>query len=64
MTGKKLSRSALSSSLLLKQRKHEKLLAKIERTSVRLERRKARSLALQAEIADLEGRLARPAKNA
>ena len=64
MTDKKLSRSVLSSSLLLKQRKHEKLLAKIEKTSVRLERRKARSLALQAEIADLEGRLSKPAQGA
>jgi len=62
MTKNKVSQSALSNSLLLKKRKHKKLLAKIEKTSLRLERRKARSVALEAEIVDLESQLSRPAK--
>jgi hypothetical protein len=60
MTKKKLSKSALSKSLRLKQREHEKLLAKIEKTSLRLERRKARAATLQAEITELEGQLSKP----
>jgi len=59
---KKLSKSALFSSLRRKQRKHEKLLARVEKTNARLERHKARFLALEADIADLEGRLSEPRK--
>jgi len=62
MTVPKESQSVLFTSLLRKQRKHEKLLAKIENTSGRLERRKAKYLALEADIADLEGRLSEPRK--
>jgi diacylglycerol kinase (ATP) len=62
MTQKKLSQSDLFSCLLLKQRQHKKLLAKVEKTSARLERRKGKFLALEAEIAALEGRLSEPRK--
>lgn len=58
----KLSQPALFSSLMLKQRKHEKMLAKVEKTSASLERRKAKFLTLEADIADLESRLSEPRK--
>ena len=58
----KRSRPALFRSLVLKQKKREKLLAKLEKTSTRLERRKARFLTLEADIADIEGRLSEPRK--
>lgn len=58
----KLSQSDLFSSLLVKQRKHEKLLDRVEKTAARLERRKARFLALESEIADIESRLSAPRK--
>jgi diacylglycerol kinase (ATP) len=62
MTAKKLSQSVLFSSLLQKQRKHETLLGKIEKTAARLEQRKAKFQTLEADIADLEGRLSEPRK--
>ncbi len=62
MTTQKKSKPALFSSLLRKQGKHEKLLANVEKTSARLERRKAKFLALEADIADLEARLSAPRK--
>jgi diacylglycerol kinase (ATP) len=62
MTTQKKSKPALFSSLVLKQRKHEIQLAKVEKTSARLERRKAKFLALEADIADLEARLSEPRK--
>ena len=58
----KLSQPALFSSLMLKQRKHAKLLAKVEKTSARLERRKAKFMALEADIAAIESRLSEPRK--
>ena len=62
MPAKKLSQSALFSSLLQKQREHELLLGKIEKTAARLERRKAKFQTLEADIADLEGSLSAPRK--
>jgi hypothetical protein len=57
MKQEKLSQSVLRSSLKLKQQKRETLLAKIEKTSARLERRKERLLVLEADIAGLEGQM-------
>jgi len=54
------SQPALLKSLRRMQRKHEELLDKLERTTARLERRKARFHALEAGIADLERRLSEP----
>jgi len=62
MTDQKELQPSLFKSLLRKQRKHETLLAKVEKTSARLERRKTKFLALEAEIADLEKRLSEPRK--
>ena len=62
MSDQKEKQSALFRSLLLKQRKHESLLGKIEKTAARLDRRKAKFQALEANIADLEGRLSEPRK--
>jgi diacylglycerol kinase (ATP) len=62
MPAKKISQSVLFSSLLQKQREHEALLGKIEKTAARLERRKAKFQTLEADIADLEGRLSAPRK--
>lgn len=58
----RLSQSDLYDSLLVKQRKHGKLLDKVEKTAARLERRKARVTALELEIAGLESRLSAPRK--
>lgn len=60
MTDQKKQQASLSKSLLRKRLKHETQLAKVEKTSARLERRKAKLLALEADIADLEGRLSKP----
>ena len=54
------SQPALFKSLQRKQRKHETLLAKLEKTAARLERRRAKFQALEASIADLERRLSEP----
>jgi diacylglycerol kinase (ATP) len=58
----KKSQPDLFRSLLRRQRDHETLLRKVEKTSARLERRKAKFLALEARIADLEHRLSEPRK--
>ena len=62
MPAQKLSQSDLFGSLLVKQHKHEKLLARVEKTSARLERHKGKFLALEADIADIENRLSAPRK--
>jgi diacylglycerol kinase (ATP) len=62
MSDHKESQTSLFKSLMSKQRKHETMLRKVEKTSARLERRKARFLALEAGIADLERRLSKPRK--
>ena len=62
MADRKQSQTALFKSLRRKQRKHEALLDKIEKTAARLERRRARFQALEASIADLERRLSEPRK--
>ena len=62
MTDHKLSQAELFSSLLLKQHRHERLLDKVEKAAARLERRKARFMALEADIAGLETRLSEPRK--
>lgn len=58
----KLTQSELLKSLLLKQRQHEKLRARVEEAGARLERRKSRLLALEADITGLDGRLSEPRK--
>ena len=62
MPAQKLSQSDLFGSLLVKQHKHEKLLARVEKTSARLERHKSRFLALEADIDGIESRLSAPRK--
>lgn len=62
MPKRKKSQPALFRSLLRKQRDHETLLRKVEKTSARLERRKGKFLALEAKIAELEGQLSEPRK--
>jgi diacylglycerol kinase (ATP) len=62
MADRKQSQPALMKALRRKQRKHETLLAKVERTVARLELRKAKFQALEASIADLERRLSEPRK--
>ena len=60
MADRKPSQPALFESLRRKQRKHERLLGKVEKAAARLERRKARFHTLEASIADLERRLSEP----
>ncbi|HET9327594.1 MAG TPA: diacylglycerol kinase family protein [Candidatus Eisenbacteria bacterium] len=60
MAGRKESQSTLFKSLLRQQRKQASLVRKIEKTSARLERRKARLQACEAGIAHLERRLSAP----
>jgi diacylglycerol kinase (ATP) len=60
MTDHSPSQTALFKSLRRMQRDHEELLGKLEKTTARLERRKARFHALEAGIADLERRLSEP----
>lgn len=62
MSEQKEAQPALFKSLINKQRKHERLLGKVEKSAARLERRKARFLALEADIAELEGQLSGPRK--
>lgn len=62
MKNKKTSKSELLRTLQLERSKREKLLAKIEKTNARLERRKEKLLVLEAVIADIEGQVAGPAR--
>jgi diacylglycerol kinase (ATP) len=62
MSKRKKSQPKLLQSLLRKQRNHEALLRKVEKATARLERRKAKFMALEAKIADLEGQLSEPRK--
>ena len=62
MSDEKATQSVLLKSLIGKQREHERLLGKVEESSARLERRKAKFLALEADIAELEGQLSQPRK--
>ena len=55
--------ATLLKTLKRKQRKHVELLAKVEKSAARLDRRKLRLTALEASIAELEGRLAGPRKH-
>lgn len=54
MGTKEESPRALGKSLRRKQRKHQSLLAKVENSSARLDRRKVKLQALESRIADLE----------
>lgn len=58
MHSRQAASQALDESLRRKQRKHAKLLARVEKTFTRLERRKAKLRALEAGIADLEHQVA------
>jgi diacylglycerol kinase (ATP) len=58
MAKKEQSFRSLGNSLRRKQRKHQSLLDKVEKTAARLERRKIKLLALESRIADLERRTA------
>ena len=60
MADRKQSQPALFKSLRRKQHKHKTLLAKVEKTAARLDRRKAQFHALEASLADLERRLSEP----
>lgn len=60
MGNQRQSSRSLVKSLRRKQVKHEVLLERVEKTSVRLERRKAKLLALEGKIADLERRVTEP----
>ena len=62
MSSHKQSQPELFKALKNKQRKHEVLLVKVEKTVARLERRRARFQALEATIAELERRLSEPRK--
>src|SRR5437868_6861662 len=62
MSKKTQSQPAQFKSLRRKQRKHKQLLALVEKTATRLERRKTKIHALEASIADLEQRLSEPRK--
>jgi diacylglycerol kinase (ATP) len=53
---------ALFKTLRESQHRHKKLLVRVERTSTRLQRRKAKLLAIEARIADCERKLAEPHK--
>src|SRR5678816_2301657 len=63
MPAQKLSQSDLFGSLLVKQHKHEKLLARVEKTSARLARHKSRFLALEADIDGIGAACPRPARD-
>ncbi|HXS10605.1 MAG TPA: diacylglycerol kinase family protein, partial [Candidatus Krumholzibacteria bacterium] len=53
----------LYDSLVRKQRKHEAMVRKVEKANDRLERRKARLVAMETRIADLENELSAPRKS-
>jgi diacylglycerol kinase (ATP) len=63
MKPEELSPRAVFKSLRRKQRKHETLLAQVEKAGARLERRRLKLHTLEARIADLERRMAKPHKN-
>ena len=62
MPDRTLSQPELFQSLQRQQRKHEALVAKVEKTSARLARRTSKLQAIEAHIAELERRLAEPRK--
>jgi len=62
MSGQEHSQAALFEMLVRKQKKHEILLAKLEKKAARLERYRARFAKLEATIAELERMLAEPRK--
>ena len=63
MKTRKRSQSELYDSLMRKQRKHEAMVRKVEKANDRLERRKARLVAMETRIADLENELSAPRKS-
>ena len=63
MKTRKRSQSELYDSLVRKQRKHEAMVRKVEKANDRLERRKARLVAMETRIADLENELSAPRKS-
>lgn len=62
MSAKAKSQSALFGELVRKQRKHKKLLDRLEKSRARLDRRKEELQALEEKIAGLERRLSQPRK--
>jgi len=63
MKTRKRSQSELYDSLVRKQRKHEAMVRKVEKANDRLERRKAKLVAMETRIADLENELSVPRKS-
>jgi diacylglycerol kinase (ATP) len=63
MESTKRSPGAVLKALRRSQRKHETLLARVEKAAARLERRRIKLHALEARIADLERRVADPHRN-
>lgn len=63
MKTRKRSQSELYDSLMRKQRKHETMVRKVEKANGRLERRKAKLVAMETRIADLENELSAPRKS-
>lgn len=63
MKTRKRSQSELYDSLMRKQRKHEAMVRKVEKANDRLERRKAKLVAMETRIADLENELSVPRKS-
>ena len=63
MKTRKRSQSELYDSLMRKQRKHEAMVRKVEKANDRLERRKAKLVAMETRIADLENELSAPRKS-
>ena len=63
MKTRKRSQSELYDSLMRKQHKHEAMVRKVEKANDRLERRKAKLVAMETRIADLENELSAPRKS-
>jgi len=63
MKTRKRSQSELYDSLMRKQHKHEAMVRKVEKANDRLERRKAKLVAMETRIADLENELSVPRKS-
>jgi len=63
MKTRKRSQSELYDSLMRKQRKHEAMVRKVEKANDRLERRRAKLVAMETRIADLENELSVPRKS-
>ena len=63
MKTRKRSQSELYDSLMRKQHKHEAMVRKVEKSNDRLERRKAKLVAMETRIADLENELSVPRKS-